>query len=142
MTFSQDPRRAPRRREPIDPSWHVVPRRPDGSAGRVGRYVGPLRLTPTRVILAIALGGSLLYTLYAFTVRDATGIPLLASGAGVLGIVFAALAVSGGWGTYRAGADGETGRALLLAVGGGIAGMIAAGCFAVALVLALAYRAA
>jgi hypothetical protein len=107
-----------------------------------GVQAGPILLTPTRVTLAVALAGSLLYLVYAVSVRDASQIPLLSSGAGVLGIVFCALAISGGYGTYRAAAEGRTGQALGLAIGGGVAGMIAAGCFALALVLALAWRAA
>jgi hypothetical protein len=140
MTPSQP--RAPRRLPPdrIDDRWQVAPRRPDGTRGQLGTHIGPIRVTPTRTIFIVALAGSILYLLYAITVRDASQIPLLASGAAVLGIVFAALAVSGGYGTIRSGQEGEAGRSILLAVGGGIAGMIAAGCFAVAVVLALAYR--
>ena len=135
--------RAPRRLPPdrIDDRWQVAPRRPDGSRGRIGPHLGPVRITPTRTIFAVALVGSILYLVYAVSVRDASQIPLLASGAAVLGIVFAALAVSGGYGTIRAGREGEARRSILLAVGGGVSGMIAAGCFAVAVVLALAYRA-
>ena len=51
------------------------------------------RISPGVVILAIALVGSFAYLLYAITVRDPSQIPLLASGAVVLGLVFAALAV-------------------------------------------------
>ena len=66
------PRRAPGPR----------PHRPDRHA----------RISPGAVILAIALGGSVAYVAYTITVRDASQIPLLASGAVVLGIAFAALA--------------------------------------------------
>jgi hypothetical protein len=96
-------------------------------------------VTPTRVILAIAVLGSIAFLAYAVTVRDTRQIPLLASGAAVLGLVFATLAAAGGVATFRAGRDGQVGRALAMAIGGGVAGMIAAGAFAFALVIVLAY---
>jgi hypothetical protein len=98
-------------------------------------------VTPTRVTLLVAVVGSLAYLAYAITVRDTQQIPLLASGAAVLGLVFLALAVAGGIATFRAGRDGRVGRAIMTAIGGGIAGIVAAGAFAFALVLTLAYRA-
>jgi hypothetical protein len=98
-------------------------------------------VTPTRVTLLVAVVGSLVYLTYAITVRDTQQIPMLASGAAVLGLVFLGLAAAGGLATFRAGRDGRVGRAVVTAVGGGIAGVIAAGAFAFALVLALAYRA-
>lgn len=128
------------RRERIDARSQVSPRRSDGSRAPVGPHLGSIRLTPTRVTLGVALFGSALYLLFAITVRDASQIPMLASGAGILGIVFGALAVAGGVSTYRAGAEGRTARALGMALAGGLAGMIAAGCIAVAIVLALAWR--
>jgi len=93
-----------------------------------------------RVTLGIALVGSLLFVLYAVTVRDAAAIPMLASGALVLGLVFTALAIAGGVGTYRAASDGRSGTALGEALLGGFAAMIACGCFALATVLILLWR--
>jgi hypothetical protein len=114
-----------------------VPRRPEDGRGGGGPRIGSLRITPIRVTLAIALVGSLAYLLFAITVRDASQIPMLASGAAVLGIVFGALAVGGAVETYRAGTGPEGGRAILLALAGGLAAIISAGCFAGAIVLAL-----
>ncbi len=93
-----------------------------------------------RAVLAIALAGSLAYLAYALTVRDTSQIPMLASGAAVLGIVFVALAVAGAWNTYQAGVEGRSGRAFGLALGGGIAAMIGFVCFAFAIVLALVFQ--
>lgn len=90
-----------------------------------------------RVILLVALVGSASYFAYAFTVRDATQIPMLASGAAVLGIVFAALALAGAIETVRGARDNRPGRSVVAAFFGGVAGIIASGCFAVAAVLAL-----
>ena len=50
-------------------------------------------ISPGLVFLAVALIGSVLFALYAVTVRDASQIPLLAAGSAVLGIVFIALAI-------------------------------------------------
>ncbi len=89
------------------------------------------------VFLALALIGSVAFTLYAVTVRDASQIPLLAAGAVVLGIVFAVLAVFTIRSTWRAGIDARNGQALVLGFGGGIAAIIAAGCIAGAIILLL-----
>ncbi len=105
-------------------------------------FVGPVRVTPMRIVLLIALVGSFAYLAYALlVVRDTNAIPMLASGAAVLGIVFLALAVAGAKATWEAGRDGAAGQALLLAVGGGIAAMIGFGCFAGAVILALVIQA-
>jgi hypothetical protein len=126
-----------------DPRRQVSPRARDGSrrAPAPGPHLGPVRITPTRVFVGIALVGSIGYLVYALTVRDANQIPLLATGAAILGTVFAALAVLGVVRTYRAGRDGRGGSAVLSALAGGIAALIAFGAFATAAVLALLWRA-
>ena len=86
-------------------------------------------------MLAIALGGSVLFAVYTITVRDASQIPLLASGAVVLGIAFIALAAYSARATWLAGIAGRTQRAFLMAIAGGIAAIVGAGCFAGALIL-------
>ena len=113
----------------------------DANAGRPpGPHVGPILITPTRVTLAIALGGSALFVAYGIVARDPTQIPMLSAGFAVLGIVFSALALAGAIGTYRTAQDGRGGRAFGLALLGGIAALIAAGSFATAAVLALVWR--
>jgi hypothetical protein len=121
---------------------HVAPRNPDGTRAREGRWLGPVRISPTLVILLLAVVGSVAYLAYAITVRDNTQIPMLASGAAVLGIVFAALALAGATATVRAARDDRPGRSVVTAILGGIACLIAFGCFAVAAVLAILWRAA
>jgi len=91
-------------------------------------------------MLLIAVAGSVAFVFYALTVRDTQQLPLLSAGLAVLGIVFAALAVIGVRSLYLAGAQGRTGRAFGLAVLGGLAAIVAMGCFAAALIGALAYR--
>ena len=123
-----------------DPS-HVSRRNPDGTRTRQGLYLGPLRITVTRVILFVAVVGSAGYLAYALTVRDATQIPMLASGAAVLGIVFSAVALAGAIETVRAARADRPARSVVAAIFGGIAGMIACGCFAAAALLALLWGA-
>jgi hypothetical protein len=122
----------------VNASSHVVPRRPNGSRGRLGPHVGPIRITPTRAVLAIAFVGSLAYIAYAILrVEDSAQIPMVTTGTAVLGLVFTALSVGGAIRMWRAWQDRMQGRTVLFAVAGGISGMIALGCFAGAIVLAL-----
>ena len=95
------------------------------------------RLSPGLVILAIAIVFSVVFAIYALTVRDTSQIPLLASGAVVVGLAFGALALYTLSAVWRAGVEGRGGRAILLGVFGGGAAMVAAGCLAGAVVLFL-----
>ena len=83
----------------------------------------------------MALISSIAYGLYAVTVRDADQIPLLASGAVVVGIVFVALALYSVSALWSADRRRRNGRAILLGIFGGGAAMVAAGCFAGAVIL-------
>jgi len=123
-----------------DDRTQVSPRNDDGSRGRRpggGLRIGPVRVTPTVVMLVIAFVGSFAFLAYTLTVREATQIPLMAAGLAVLGIVFGALAVSGVVATYHAGADGRSIRAMALAILGGIASIVSLLCFGGAILFAL-----
>jgi hypothetical protein len=125
-----------------DPN-EVTPRERDGSQGRrpvAGPRIGRFRITATRVMLSVAVIGPIAFLGYAITVRDPTQIPLLVAGLAVLGLVFVALATIGAISTFRAAADGRGGRSFVLAMLGGLAGIVAFGCFGGAIILALAYR--
>ena len=116
------------RRPPGDDAWADDPRQdPSRASGR--------RLSPGLVFVAIAVIGSIAYLGYAITVREADQIPLLASGAVVLGIAFLALTAYCFRAVLRAGTDQRGGRALLLALVGGGAAIATAGCFAGAIIL-------
>ena len=106
---------------------------------RPGRQ-GPRRVSPGAVMLAIALGGSVLFALYTITVRDASQIPLLASGAVVLGIAFVALAAYSARATWHAGIAGRSQRAFVMAIAGGGAAIAGAGCVAAAIILFMLSR--
>ena len=118
-----------------------VARSRDGSSERAraphGRRLGPIPITVTGVLILIALVLSLAYLVYAISVRDASQIPLLASGLVVLGIVFLAIAAVGGRATWRSSVRGSDARAFGHAILGGVASLIAAGCIALAVILIL-----
>jgi hypothetical protein len=123
-------------RQPVAARPAVPPRRPAPAPAK-GPRIGPLRITPVRVVLALALVGSLAYVAFAVSVRETAQLPLLSSGAAVLGIAFMALAVSGFLGIRQAGYEGRDRRAVLLALLGGLSAIIGFGCFATAIVLAM-----
>jgi hypothetical protein len=99
------------------------------------RHLGPIPITATGVLILIALILSLGWLAFTVTVRDASQIPLLASGTVVLGLVFAAIAIVGGRATWRSSVRGRDARAFGHAILGGFAWLAAAGCFAAALML-------
>ena len=119
-------------------STRSAERRPARS-GRTGsppaRAGGGRRISPGVIFLVVAIVGSIVYMAYTVTVRDTSQIPLLASGAVVLAVVFAALAAYSLRATLRAGEDGRDGRAVLVALVGGGAAIAAAGFAAGAIIL-------
>ena len=87
------------------------------------------------LFLAIAIMGSTVYMAFVLTVREATR-PLLASGAVMLAIVFAALAAFCVRSIWRSGTEpGHGGRLLLTGLVGGGAAVAAAGFTAAAIIL-------
>ena len=119
-----------------------TPRSADGRPARsarqgstVPRERGGRRISPGLIFLVVAIAGSIAYMAYTVTVRDTSQIPLLASGAIVLAVVFAALAAYSLRATWRAGQEGRGGWALLVALVGGGAAIAAAGFAAGALIL-------
>lgn len=117
--------------------WQASPRATGGKRPRNSLFLGPLRVTPIRVIVALALLGSVAYIAFALTVRDTSQIPMLGSGAAILGLVFSSLALAGGISMWRAGVDRRSTASFGMAILGGVSAMVALGCFAFAIVLAL-----
>jgi hypothetical protein len=103
-----------------------VPRR----STRRGPHLGPVRITPARVFLVIALIGGLAFLAYSVFVRDTLQVPLMASGFAVCGIVLAIAAAMSVRAVVRAGRERRDGTAVLLALVGGL--------FAVASLMSLA----
>jgi hypothetical protein len=93
-------------------------------------------LSPPLVILSILSIGSLVFLALAIT-SHTTPVPVLLSSAVVTGLAFAVDAVVASFMTWRAGQNGQGGKALLLALVGGTSAVIAAGAFAGTLILAL-----
>jgi hypothetical protein len=121
------------RRSRYEPGWDETPD-DDAFEGRV--RTGRGMPSPGLIFLAIAVIGSVLYMAFVISVRDSSQIPLMASGAVVLAIVFGAAAAYSLRATLRAGLeDGRGGRAMLTALVGGIAAMVAAGFAAGAIIL-------
>jgi uncharacterized membrane protein len=121
-----------------DRSNRSASRRP-APATRIGsapaRATGTRRISPGIVFLVLAIVGSIAYMAYTVTVRDTSQIPLLASGAVVLAVVFVALAAYCLRSILRAGTEGGGGRVLLVALVGGGAAIAAAGFAAGAIIL-------
>jgi hypothetical protein len=111
--------------------------RADGASQSDGPRLGPIPITATGVLIVVALVLSLIYVAYAINVRDASQIPLLASGLVVLGIVFIAIAAVGARAAWRSSVRGRDARAFGHAIVGGIASLVAAGCIALAVILFL-----
>jgi hypothetical protein len=109
----------------------------DQADSRPGPHLGPIPITVTGVLIVIALVLSLAYVAFAISVRDASQIPLLASGLVVLGIVFVAIAAVGGRAAWRSSVRGSDARAFGHAIVGGLASLVAAGCIAMAVILIL-----
>ena len=116
-----------------DPRWEPTPDDEDWSSGvRTGRGMP----SPGLIFLAVAVIGSVLYMAFVISVRDSSQIPLMASGAVVLAVVFGALAAYSLRSTLRAGVEpGQGGRAMGIAIVGGLAAMVAAGFAAGAIIL-------
>jgi hypothetical protein len=107
---------------------------------REGRYIGPLRITPVAILVALGFIGSVAFLGYVVAAIDVDQIPLLAAGFVVLGACFAATAIGAVLGMWRAASRAAGGRALALAIVGGIAGMAAIGCFTVTALSAMVWN--
>ena len=100
--------------------------------------IGRVAITPFRVIVVLAYISSLAYIAYAIIkVRDSSQIGMVTTGFAVLGLALVATSAGGAvrmWQAWKAGLQTPT---VLWAMFGGIAGMMAIGCFAGVLVLSM-----
>jgi len=92
------------------------------------------------VLVAIVLLGSLAFIGYVTLNVHDNQIPLLAVGFVALGAAWAAIAVGSLVGMWRAASIARTGRAVGLALFGGLAGLGAIGCFAITALLTLVWN--
>jgi uncharacterized membrane protein YadS len=91
-----------------------------GAADRTGTHLGPVRITPLRVTLGVALAGGLAFLLWSVIVRDQNQVPLMATGFAICGLVLAVVAVLAVAAVIRAGREGRDGTAVLTALAGGL----------------------
>jgi len=96
--------------------------KPKGAAPAPARgpRLGPVRITPLRVTLAVALVGGLAFLAWSVFVRDANQVPMMATGFAVCGIVLGIAAALSVGRIVSAGRDGRDGTAVLTALVGGL----------------------
>jgi hypothetical protein len=120
---------------------HVLARRPDGTAGRSGLRLGPIQITPIRLVVGVALVGSSAFILLAvLVVRDSSQIPMLSTGFAILALAMAAIAVGALVELWRAAMEGRNARAMAMAIVGGVIGLAAVGCFTLTVIFALLWK--
>jgi len=111
-----------------------------GASSTVGRgpRIGPLRITPLRVFLAIALVGGMAFLVWSVFARDASyQIPMMATGFAVCGIVLAVVAAMSVGKIISAGREGRDGTAVITALVGGVLAMAAMLMLAGAVIMSL-----
>ena len=135
------PASEPTMNEPLDsPGYPDQPREAPVERAREGRSVGGVRITLAVIVVALALIGSLAYIAYVVLAIDEEQIPLLAAGFAVLGASFVAIAIGTLVGMWRAASRAEVGRAIVLAIVGGFAGLAAIGCFTITALSAMVWN--
>jgi len=92
------------------------------------------------VVLALAILGSTVFIGYVVLRIEDNQIPLMAAGFVVLGAALAAVAFWCVAGIWRAASRARGGRALVLAIVGGIAAVAAIGCFTIAALSAMVWN--
>ncbi len=98
-------------------------------------------VTPARLMLLVALVGSVVFLAWGILTRGPTQVPVLITGLGILGLTLATVAVGGAVVAWRSGTRGRGGRAFLAAFLGGIIAIAAFVCFTAAAILTLLWRA-
>lgn len=109
-------------------------------APRRGLHLGPLPITPINVLVTLALIGSVVFIGWVVLSRDVDQIPLLAAGFVVLGASLVVVAILSLVAMWRAASRASVGRAFLLAIFGGLAGLGAIGCFTVTALSAMLWN--
>jgi hypothetical protein len=124
-------------RHQYDTRSQVVPRDPSGRRRRTGTWLGPVRVTPARVTLLVALAGGIVFLLWSVLVRDQLQVPLMATGFAICGLVFAATALLSVAAVVRAGREGRDGPAVLTALLGGMFAILALMSLAATVIMSL-----
>ena len=106
-------------------------------APRPGLRIGPLRITPLRVFLGVALIGGLAFLAWSVLVRDANQVPMMATGFAVCGLVLAVVAAISVGKIINAGREGRDGTAVITALVGGVIAMASMLLLAGAVIMSL-----
>ena len=104
---------------------------------RRGPHIGPLRITPARVFLFVALLGGLGFLAYSIFFRDALQVPLMASGFAVVGIVLGIAAFMSIGAVVTAGREQRDGAAFFTALFGGFLAVGSLMCLAAAVIMSM-----
>jgi len=107
------------------------------SRGRSGPHLGPIRITPARVFLIVALFGGLGFLFYSIFVRDALQVPLMASGFAVVGIVLGIAAIMSIGAVVTAGRESRDAAAFFTALFGGFLAVASLMCLAAAVIMSM-----
>lgn len=107
-------------RNPRAPRSQDTPGDDAFEARRSGPHVGPVRITPLRVTLAVALAGGIGFLAWSVFVRDQLQVPLMATGFAICGLVLVVVAALSVAAVIRAGREGRDGAAVLTALVGGL----------------------
>ncbi len=102
------------------PARSKAARRAASDAPR-GPRIGPLRITPVRVTLALALAGGVAFLFWSIVVRDQLQVPLMATGFLICGLVLLVWGLLGLRAVFTAGREGRDGAAVLTALAAGLA---------------------
>jgi hypothetical protein len=129
----------------IQPGPTSNPAAPSGAdvpevRARAGRWIGPVQVTPVSVVITLVLLGSIIFIGYVTLKVHDNQIPLLAIGFVACGAAWGAIAIGALVAMWRAASWARTGRATGLAIGGGLAGLAAIGCFSIAVLLTLVWN--
>lgn len=106
---------------------------------RDGVHLGPIRVTLPLVLVVLVLIASTVYIGWVVLNVQDDQIPLLAVGFVAMGAAFVALAVGSLVGVWRAASRARGGRAFVLAMVGGLAGLGAIGAFTVTALLMMVW---
>jgi len=106
-------------------------------APRTGPHIGPLRITPLRVFLGLALLGGIAFLGWSVLVRDANQVPMMATGFAVCGLVLAVVAAMSVGKIIAAGREGRDGTAVMTALVGGLMAMASMLLLAGAVIMSL-----
>jgi hypothetical protein len=107
------------------------------SDGPRGPHIGPLRITPTRVTLTLALIGGVAFLAWSVMVRDQLQVPLMATGFLICGLVLLVSGVLGLRAVLAAGREGRDGAAVLTALAAGLATAISMMLLAGAVIMSM-----